>query len=399
MFKIMENQNYIDEARQPVVLVVDDLPENIFILTQTLKETGYKLEIAGDGNEAIRKVYEIKPDLILLDILLTGLDGYQVCKVLKEDPLTSYIPIIFLSALNDFSDIVEGFRAGGIDYITKPYNIPEVIARVQTHVELKMSRDLNDRYIEKLKSTNEELNLKEKMLRELNASKDKFFSIIAHDLKNPFQGFLKLSELMLEDFSEMSRDDLKEYIVHITSSAKKLDKLLENLLTWSKLQLGTSKVNKVNQNLSFMIQNCLMIFNNNIIDKNIQIINEADPALEVYADVNMISTTIRNLTSNAIKFSPKSGTIKLSTFEENGFIWLSVMDNGVGMSAEDQTKLFAIDTQFIRNGTAGETGTGLGLILCKELVEKNGGTFTIESKEGLGTTVRFSMEPSRPDVE
>ena len=380
------------EADKGLILIVDDLPENVLILKKTLLREGYKTEIATNGMDAIKMVKDIKPDLILLDVLMPHTDGYEVCERIKNNPETERIPVIFLTALHDMNYIVDGFNSGGVDYISKPYSIPELLARVKTHVELKKLHDLNISYINKLFEKNRELNETKAKLIELNNSKDKFFSIIAHDLRNPFQGLIKAIDYIINDFDSLNNHEILEILKDLSSSSSNIFKLLENLLEWSRVQSGKIPLNKVNQNIHQLVENCIDILKEIARQKEIILINEIDTYLVGFFDVNMISTVLRNLISNSIKFSNKDSIIKVQSQQpDNKFIEISVSDNGVGIPEEKLYQIFSLGAKNTNLGTSGEKGTGLGLILCKELVEKNGGTISVISKENLYTKFSFTV--------
>ncbi len=380
-------QEELVEKEKPNILIVDDIPENLFLLGKTLQREGYDIAYASDGEQAIYISRKLKPDLILLDILMPNMNGYEVCKIIKETKETADIPIIFLTALSDSSQVIEGFNSGASDFISKPFNIPEVIARIKTHLDLKLSRDMNINYINKLKAYNKELNEAEKKLIDLNNSKDKFFSIVAHDLKNPFHGFMRLTEVMLVDFDELTREEIKIYLQEIHTSAEKLYKLLENLLTWSRVQIGKIPYEPEEITISEIFDSAILLFKENAKSKKIRIQNNIKNDSKVFADKNMIDAVVRNLLSNAIKFTNIEGNVIIYTENVNDseMLRIIIQDDGIGMNSEELSKIFRLDYQLIRNGTANEKGTGLGLLLSKELVEKNSGRLELESEEGKGT--------------
>ncbi|MEW5815189.1 MAG: ATP-binding protein [Spirochaetota bacterium] len=222
------------------------------------------------------------------------------------------------------------------------------------------------------------------------AMKDRFFSIIAHDLKGPLSGFLSVGKLLQDAVAEMDLDLIKEVADALNESAANLFKLLENLLEWASLQQDMYNPEPSVLDINELITESLRIFNPNIQQKNIEVINDLKPELHTLADVNMIRTIVRNLLSNAIKFTNKSGKIEIRGEEtDNGMIRISVKDNGIGISSEKLAKLFKISEKVTAPGTTGEKGTGLGLLLSKELAEKNGGTLSVESEPGKGT--RFML--------
>jgi PAS domain S-box-containing protein len=246
--------------------------------------------------------------------------------------------------------------------------------------------DINDQKIieEKIKGFNEEL-------KSLNASKDKFFSIIAHDLKSPLSGLLGFTEILVDEFDELHTDEIKEFIGHSHQSAKNLNALLENLLEWSRIQIGNFAFEPSKVIVESVFDDIISLFNQNARNKKIRIEKNVDTAKDVFADKNMFKTIVRNLVSNAIKFTKENGAVHLSALANEKFVTISVQDTGIGLSQENINKLFRIDVNYTTPGTNQERGTGLGLILCKELIEKNGGKIWVESEIGNGTKFIFTL--------
>jgi PAS domain S-box-containing protein len=240
------------------------------------------------------------------------------------------------------------------------------------------------------KRADAEIKLKNAELIKLNAEKDKFFSIIAHDLRSPFTAFLGLTQILVEKLPEMTTSKVQSYISHINNSATNLFSLLENLLEWSRQQQGLIPFNPTSIHLSSIVDECI----NNILEsannKGIGITCNIPNNLNVFADSNMLQTIIRNLVSNAVKFTPKGGNIILSAETyDNRTVKISIKDNGIGMNKEMINKLFRLDVKVNRAGTEGEPSTGLGLLLCKDFIEKHGGKIWVESEEGKGTIFNF----------
>ncbi len=240
---------------------------------------------------------------------------------------------------------------------------------------------------------NAEIKIKEseQKLREVNLAKDKFFSIIAHDIKTPFNAILGFSGLLQDDFDNFNNDEKKTFIKNINDAAEITFKLLENLLEWSRSQTGKIIINPEKIDLSLLINDTISFLKPTAEKKSIQIHSDVNYNTTVFADINMITTTIRNLISNAIKFSFPNGLIKISVKNIDNFIEISIIDNGIGISNEDLSKIFKLDAHFKKEGTAHEQGTGLGLILCKEFVEKNGGWIWAESEPGKGSSFKFTL--------
>lgn len=228
-------------------------------------------------------------------------------------------------------------------------------------------------------------------LKVLNASKDKFFSIVAHDLKNPFQGLLGFSDFLYTDYSSLTEDEKKEYIGYIRTTSRVAYNLLDNLLQWSRLQTGRIEVVPSKLNLFTELKSVISLFASNAVRKKINILNNIDPALFITSDSNMLNSVLQNLVSNAIKFTRQNGEIRVEAESKDGFVFVKIKDNGIGISKDNINKLFKIDNHNSGIGTMQETGTGLGLILCKEMVELNGGTIFAESEKESGSTFTFTV--------
>jgi PAS domain S-box-containing protein len=248
--------------------------------------------------------------------------------------------------------------------------------------------DITDR-----KKAEEEIRLKNEVLLRTNAEKDKFFSIIAHDLRSPFNSFINLSKIIAEDVNEMSLGDIQRLATRMSKSASSLFELLENLLEWSKIQRGLSHVHPESLSVDKKIDKLIAVYSETARAKGISLNASVEPDLMVFADRMMIESTLRNLLSNAIKFTNQGGSVDISARNcpNNRCILVTVADTGIGMSQEILGKLFRIDESVSRKGTSGESSSGLGLLLCKDFVEKNGGRIWVESVEGKGSTFSFTV--------
>jgi len=246
--------------------------------------------------------------------------------------------------------------------------------------------DINDQKVveETVKKYNEEL-------KTLNASKDKFFSIIAHDLKSPLSGLLGFTEILVDEFDTLQTEEIKEFIGHSNQAAINLNALLENLLEWSRIQTGNFTFHPSRVNVTAVFDDIISLFNQNARNKKIKIEKNVDAALYVVVDKNMFNTIMRNLVSNGIKFTKEGGNVYLTAIANEKFVNIAIQDSGIGLSQENISKLFRIDVNYTTPGTNKERGTGLGLVLCKELVEKNGGKIWVESELGKGTKFIFSL--------
>lgn len=261
--------------------------------------------------------------------------------------------------------------------------------------EIKLSRIKIEEEAVKLAELNEQLMESEIKLKELNASKDKFFSIIAHDLKSPFLSLLGYSEILSAEYDELTEDEKKESIQSIYQLSSNSYKLLENLLQWARIQIG--KIDYIPEpfNVYYEMTPALILLSQTAKNKNISIENIIDRSLFIYADKNMINVVFRNLLSNAVKFSNKGGKIIISSSEDEKSSSITVTDFGVGMDREQLENLFSIDKNITTVGTSNETGTGLGLLLCKEMIEKHGGHMTVKSEKGKGSEFSFAIPKSK----
>jgi PAS domain S-box-containing protein len=247
------------------------------------------------------------------------------------------------------------------------------------------------------KQSEEKIRLKNEELIKINAEKDKFFSIIAHDLRSPFNGFLGLTQIMAEDLPSLTMADIQLFAVDLSKSASNLYRLLNNLLEWSQIQKGLVPFNPVAIRLRFLVDESIVMVVESARAKNIKLIIDIPDGLEVFGDTNMLQTVIRNLFSNAVKFTPHGGKICLSAkVNRDGTVEVSFCDSGIGMNQKLVDNIFRLDGQTNRKGTDGEPSTGLGLMLCKEFIEKHEGKIWVASEESKGSTFFFTIPVPQP---
>jgi len=357
---------------KPLIFIVDDVPGNLQVLMHSLEHEEYRIAAASNGHQALNMIPAARPDLVLLDVMMPGMDGFEVCRQLKTNPATADIPIIFLTAKTESADIIKGFELGAVDYITKPFNPAELQVRVRTHLELKFSRET---------------------LKDLIAARDKFFSIIAHDLRNPVQNLILSSDLLRFSYDSFEEAERKDYIQSLNNSANQISSLLETLLDWSRVQRGTMELYREKIDIAALAADNIDLLKEHAMKKNITVSCQIQANTYAFADKNMIGTVMRNLVSNAVKFTHPGGEVKITarTSSTDSFIEITVSDNGVGIDPGDIAGLFRIDVQKKTRGTAREKGTGLGLILCKEFVEKNNGSIKVGSTPGKGSAFTFTL--------
>lgn len=366
------------KTNQATILVVDDNPTNLRVVVGFLANYDFEIMTSLDGEDAIRKATRFMPDIILLDVMMPGIDGFETCRRLTANRTTQNIPVIFMTALSSEDDKVRGFEAGAVDYITKPIQQRELLARMTTHLQIQAQA--------------QQLRAQREQLIALNASKDKFFSIIAHDLKGPFLPLLGNLELLAEMADTLSPQDVRAMSSSSHRSAKLVFDLLESLLVWSRIQMGHMDYQPEPLNLHEIVQQTTSVLNNVAKSKNITLTNTVATGLAVYTDPNMLDMVVRNLTNNALKFTRPQGrvTIMAQKMDED-WVTVSVQDTGIGMTEVVKQKIFQPDQHVTTAGTNKEKGSGLGLIMCQEIVQMYGGTIWAESELDVGTTVNFTV--------
>ena len=360
------------------ILIVDDVMSNVLLLKVLLTNEKFAIATASNGRQALEQVEKENPDLVLLDVMMPDMSGFEVAQHLKSNPQTAEIPIIFLTALNSTADIVKGFQVGANDFISKPFNKEELIIRVTHQISLVAAKRL-------ILSKTEEL-------QRTIAGRDKLYSVIAHDLRSPM-GSIKmvLNMLILNLPSKKIGAEMYELLTMANQTTEDVFSLLDNLLKWTKSQIG--KLNVVYQDVDLVevTDGVIEIFSMVASLKKIRIREMKPERMMVNADIDMLKTVVRNLLSNAIKFSKENSEILVKMEEVNGMAVVSVQDHGCGISEEGQKKLLHADTHFSTFGTNNEEGSGLGLLLCKDFVVKNGGKLWFTSKEGEGSIFSFSI--------
>lgn len=367
-----------------LILIVDDQPNNLKVISSVLGDK-YSISVANSGENALKILNKVTPQLILLDIMMPGMNGFEVCEKLKANEGTKEIPVIFLTAKTEISDLVKGFNYGAVDYITKPFNATEVKVRINNHLSLAHAKS-------QIKAQKKDLQEKNQALKKLMSEKDKFFSIIAHDLKSPFSGLLGMLELMNDEGTELTEEETKKLLPALLKNAENVYALVENLLEWSRLQRNALEVNSEKMNPQEVVNEVLGYLEATANQKQITLINEVNENHAVFADRMMFNTILRNLISNALKFTREGGKITVaSETEADGKVVISVTDTGIGMDSKTIDEVFSIDKNVSTPGTNNEQGTGLGLILCKEFIELQKGEIRIKSKVNEGTCISFTL--------
>ncbi len=359
------------------ILIVDDVVSNVLLLKILLTNEKFQVCTANNGKACIEVTKRDKPDLILLDVMMPEMNGFDTAVVLKQDPETKDIPIIFLTALNSPSDLVHGFQVGGNDFLTKPFNKEELLMRVMHQIQLVEAKRIIVRQNEELRRT-------------IN-NRDKMYSVIAHDLRSPMASIRMVLNLAVNVVSrETVGDEIFELLDKANRESEETHDLLDNLLKWTKSQTGRLNVVYQDVELDDVVPGVVDIFRMIAEMKKIDLnYVPAQEKLVVHADNDMIKTVIRNFISNAIKFTPEGKSIEVYYEREGDFARISVCDHGVGIAADRVDSIFHKgETTY---GTGGEEGSGLGLQLCQDFARKNGGDAYVESVEGEGSIFSFTI--------
>jgi signal transduction histidine kinase len=389
-----------------VILCIDD--ESIVL--DALKEQIQKglkgelsVEVAESGDEALEIFEELLQEnleipVVIADFIMPGMKGDALLeKIHSRKPAAKKILLTGQASLEGIGNAIN--KANLYRFISKPWEKDDLILTIQEALKSFEQEKTIIQQNDELRELN--INLEKKVeqrtqeLKELNATKDKFFSIIAHDLKNPFNTLMGFTELLLDNLSDYSTDKLREFIGILHETSRQSYALLENLLEWSRAQTGRIQMSPEVMDLSVVTAENLDLLSNLASKKKIIIHDDTQPGSNVLADVNMVRTVIRNLISNAIKYTREGGSITIDAVKMDKFYEVSVSDTGVGIKPENLEKLFRIDVNYSTKGTADESGTGLGLILCREFIVKNDGNIWVESEFGKGSSFKFTLPVSK----
>ncbi len=380
------------------VLIVDDKSENLFALHKLLAVVPVEIYQARTGFEALQLSLTQDFCAAIVDIQMPEMDGYELVELLRINQATAMLPVIFVSAIySDEYHHRKGYEAGAVDFLTKPFTPEILLSKVKVFVDLYQQRKALQKEIEQRQRAEAALEAANRTLTRLNADKNKFFSIISHDLRSPFQAVMGNAQLMVDTIDELEPDDIRDMSQAIYRGARTVFSLLNSLLTWARLQQEDGiQYSPEPIALKELAEETLVVLEQMAVQKEVELNNTCASDCWVQADRLMLETIIRNLVSNAIKFTPRGGRVTLSGGDTNdkndasGFTTISVHDTGIGMSQDDITTLFRLDAHSTL-GTEEETGSGLGLTICKELVERHGGQIWVKSEPGQGTTVQFTI--------
>ncbi|MGP0565777.1 MULTISPECIES: hybrid sensor histidine kinase/response regulator [unclassified Nitrospina] len=366
------------------ILIVDDTPANVDVLQKTLEVEGYNISVALSGEKALTIASRFMPDLILLDIMMEGMDGYETCRRLKADPQTAETPVIFISARTDIEDVVAGFKQGGVDYIIKPFKSGEVLARVKTHLQLHSLKKQREILIQELEKKNVDLVA-------LNEIKNKFLGIAAHDIRNPLssiKGFIELLELSGDSFSPKEHNEMLQLI---SKSVNDVLGMVDDLLDISVIESGNLKLDLGPGDLTALLKERIQINSGHARGKDISINEDLQDIEPIVFDRGRMAQVLDNLISNAIKYSPLGSDVFIELRQEDGWTHVRIRDEGQGIRPEDQEQIFMGFQKLGARPTGGEKSTGLGLAIVKNIMESHQGKIEVRSEVGKGSTFEVAL--------
>ncbi len=359
------------------VLVVDDNQENLKVVSNVLKGEGYQIALAISAADAEEILKEHPINLILLDVMMPGTDGFTFCRKLKSDERFLEIPVIFLTAKTEISDLVEGFSVGGLDYVAKPFQKEELLVRVRTHLTLAHAKQQIRQQAEEIKR--------------INLTKDRMYAVIAHDIKSPFSNIAMLISALAEGYISPGTPEYEEILQDINKSTTETYSLLENLLQWTRTQTRELEVSPETIELHQLVKKVCSFHEVQSQQKNISLNQDVPEDFKVHADPVMLQSILQNLIGNALKFTHPEGRIDIAAIQVNNQVEICIKDTGVGMAEETIDNLFSDKGQVTTRGTGDEKGSGLGLLLVKEFINKINGNIEVESKLNEGSTFTLTL--------
>ena len=414
-----------DTIRADLVLIVDDTLTNLEVLSHSLQSAGFSVSVASDGVSALTQAEYAEPDVILLDIIMPGMNGFEVCQKLKANPKTQDIPVLFMTGLTDIADKIKGFELGGVDYVTKPINKEEVIARIKTHLTLKHMRShlqvqnkQLSQEIEIRQQTEAKLEQAQQLLRSANAELEqrvaertaelvqakkqletanadllnsnqeleKFAYVVSHDLQAPLRSLSMFTQLFSQEYQEHLDNQADEYISYISDSAARMQTLIKDLLAYSRA--GKNEQTWILVNLEDILNQIMVNLQSHIAENNAKIIVKNLPTL--VANPIEIKQLLQNLITNGIKFCSEANPIIEIDTQSQKYQWLiSVKDNGIGIEPQYTHQIFQIFQRL--HSQDKYPGSGIGLAICQKIVEHYGGNIWVESSREEGSTFYFTL--------
>ncbi|HVU24252.1 MAG TPA: hybrid sensor histidine kinase/response regulator [Opitutus sp.] len=360
------------------ILIVDDDRMNIRILRRMLESQGYAVAEGASGEDALSLYPEFQPDLVLLDVMMPGIDGFETCRTLKRRYGDDCAPVIFITAKNDSDDVVAGFGAGGVDYLPKPFHSKEVVARIRTHLQ-------NQLLAEQLKSLVGQLS-------NANASKNRFLGMAAHDLRNPLASIRGLAEFLRDGIVGQLTPDQLDLVNTIHGASQSMLTLVNDLLDVATIEAGELKIVQEMHDLGELVAKRVYLANIDAAKKETRIVfAPAGAGPRALIDAAKIQQVVDNLVSNAVKYSPPRATVTVELRATARECHLGVKDQGPGIPPDERDRLFKDFSRLSVKPTGGEQSTGLGLAICRKIVEAHRGSISAENLPGGGCEFRVIL--------
>lgn len=360
------------------ILIVDDDRLNIRILTGILRSQGYTLADADSGERALEVYPQFRPDLVLLDVVMPGINGFETCRTLKRTYGDNCAPIVFITAKNESDDVVEGLTAGGVDYLPKPFQAKEVVARIRTHLHALLMAEQQKSLVDQLSKA--------------NAAKNRFLGMAAHDLRNPLASIRGLAEFLRDGVVGPLTPDQLDLVTTIHSASQSMLSMVNELLDVATIESGELKLHREAMNVGELIEKSVYLANIDAAKKQTHIVFQpAGGPVTARLDAAKIQQVVDNLLSNAVKYSPPGSTVTVALRTEADRCHVGVTDQGPGIPENERDRLFKDFSRLSVRPTAGEKSTGLGLAICRNIVEAHGGTISTVNLPAGGCEFRVVL--------
>ena len=380
------NSLEVPESSAKTILIVDDVPANLEVVSRQLENHGYRAVVAQGGEEGVERARLVLPNLILLDVLMPGVDGFETCRRLKASAQTRDIPVIFMSALTDTADKLTGFEVGAVDYVTKPLNGAEVLARINTHLTLNT---LRRKLEEQNAQLQQEIVAREQIqvaLQRSNTELEQLAYVASHDMQEPLRMVASYLQLVAQRYQGKLDAEADEFIGYAVDGAKRMQALINDLLAYSRL--GTKAKPFGPSDCGDLVDMTIANLRIAIEESGARVTHTALPV--VMGDATQLAQLFQNLLANAIKFRGAEPPQVHIEAESAGGDWcFSVRDNGIGIAPEYHERIFVMFQRL--HGRREYPGTGIGLALCKKIVERHGGRIWVESTLSTGSVFRFTI--------
>jgi len=393
----------ISQSSEPAILIVDDNPQNLQVLGKILQENKYEIEFAINGEAALVWLKKRQFDLILLDINMPGMNGFEVCRKIRSNPVMNNVPVIFLSADTDRESILKGFEFGAQDYVSKPFDSRELLARVRTHLALKnsheklekLNKSLEEKVAERtqqLKESNEKLEATNIKLFDLDRAKTDFLNLISHEIRTPLNGISGPLKLLKEP---VSASEIGELVEILDMSVKRLERFSLNALLITRLKIKQFEIRKDKIHLSNLINEVLKEEKEKFQARNIHVKRNDEITLGLISgEAELIKKCISNILDNAVRFSPDNSTIEIDTYVEEQTIICEINDNGKGFATGTIDRVFEL---FTTGDECKDNSIGIGLPIAKMIMEGHGGSIIVGNNSGGGASVKLLFQTNVVD--